>query len=470
MPGTFAGYEIASRALGVSQTVMDVIGHNVANINTPGYSRQIAHVTASDPYSVPDTSKVTPGQFGTGVVVSDINHIRDAFVDQRLLSLNGESGTSNQLRDILDRVQAAYGEPGTTGVSSVLTAFFNRFQDLSRNPENTAIRVVVKEQGQLLANRLHEVYSGLTQLSADLTGQVQSRVNEANDLGKQVANLNSQIAVSVAAGDHPNDLLDKRDEIIRRLGTLVGAITTPVLTLGGKATGAVNVLVNGHPLVQDRFFAGLPTAFTSLNGVPQLTDGVNQIPVTGGEVSGLVRGFNLIATYQSDLNSVASTLISAVNAQHAAGYGLNGSTGKVFFSGSNASNIAVDAAIQSDVNNIAAASPPISGSNPDPGNGDNALAIANLANAQLIGVSTIGDFYGAKVAQIGQDAQSFGQQSANLDQVGQQLRNLQSSTEGVSLDEELAHMMQYQRTYQAASRLLTTQDTMIGQLLTALGA
>lgn len=465
MPGTFAGFEIANRALRTSQAIIEVIGHNVANVNTPGYSRQTAQLVATEPYATPAITRPIPGQIGTGVDIASITRVRDLFIDRRLRDAQAEQGELTQLRDQLDRVQAAYTEPGTGGISSLLTAFFNRFQELSRNPENIGFRVAVREQAQALAKRCNQVFEALHETDDHIQKQIQAVIEQANNLAQQVATLNREIRKSVAVGDHPNDLMDKRDELVRQLGTLVGATSTEDVDPQGKPTGTVRVFVSGVAIVSVEDALPLPSGFAYLSGTPHLTDGTTPIPLAGGQVAGLIRASDYIATYRGDLNRVASTLITEVNRQHRVGYGLDGGTGRAFFAGTDASNIKVDAAIEADVSAIAAAAPPAPGQTFAAGNGDNARAIADMRNARLIGNLSIGEYYSAHVTQIGADAQLYQQRSDTQEQLIQQMQALRNSVSGVSLDEEVTKMLQYQRSYQAASRFLSTLDSLLENLI-----
>jgi flagellar hook-associated protein 1 len=467
---TFSGIEIASRALRVNQQVVDVIGHNVANVNTPGYSRQTAHITETDPYTNPTLYQPgTNGQFGTGVELTAVTRARDEFVAARQQSGMGDQGRLNQLRDYLSRIQDAYAEPAGGGLSSMITDYFNSFQEVARNPENSAARILLRQRGQTLTQQIRNLHGALGKVDQDVQAQVAATVRDANDLARQVAGLNDQIRTISLGGGHANDLMDKRDQLVQKLGTLVGAKEIAELDASGQPTGAVNVVVNGYSLVAGDTAYPLPTTFTTLGGVPQLTNGTDLIPVTGGEVAGLIEATTFAARYRADLNTLASTLIGAVNTQHAAGYGLDGGTGRNFFSGTDASDIGIDPAILADPKAIAAASAPLPGQPVAPGNGENARAMAAIASQALFNGDTIGTYYGTHVSQIGSDVKSAETAAANQQQVNQQLETLRSSVSGVSLDEEMTHMLQFQRSYQAAARMLSTFDSLLETIINDLG-
>lgn len=470
MPGTFAGIEIAGRALRVNQTVVDVIGHNIANVNTPGYSRQNVQVSASDPYTVPSLSNpTTPGQIGTGVQITSVLRARDAFVEQRLGDAAGEQGRLNKLRDTLLQAQSAFSEPGTNGLSSLINSTFNTFQQVSADPENIPNRTLLTQQAQTLAARFHTLNNDLSGLNSQIASQVKTTITQVNDIAKQVASLNDQIRQVTALGDHPNDLADKRDQLIQQLGTLIGAKAVPETDANGRENGAVRVVVGGLNIVEGKTAFSLPSDFTAQGSFLSLTDGKNSISIQSGEVVGLIQASQEIENYRSNINTVASNLITSVNNLHQTGYGLDGQTGRPFFTGTDAATIDVDAAIKADPKTIAAATAPVNGQPVATGNGDNARAIADLVDTPLIGTQTLGGYYSATVTQIGSDVKNATDSGDYQKQVIQQLQNQRNSVSGVSLDEELTQMLQYQRSYQAAARLLNTFDSMLETVINSVG-
>src|SRR2546426_5972229 len=171
MPSTFGGIEIASRALSAQQSLVDLTGHNIANVNTPGYSRQRADLAATPPDSL---AGVANGQIGTGVEITAITRVCDLYLDQRLLTAQGEQSRLNQLRDSLDRIQNTYLEPGSSGINNQLTAFFNSFQDLSNSPESSASRSLVRSQGAALSGQFNQLAAELKQLDDDLSGKLRN--------------------------------------------------------------------------------------------------------------------------------------------------------------------------------------------------------------------------------------------------------------------------------------------------------
>ncbi len=469
MSSLFAGFDIARSALAASQIATEVIGHNIANVNTEGYSRQKVTLATRAAYTDQASLIQAANQLGTGVDVSSVTRVRDRYLDQQLQRVTGKSSEQSSYSSLLERVQSALNEGDDTGISSALSEFFNAFQDLSQNPEQTDLRTVVLEQASSLAQQFQNLDGSLGGIKSDIASQVKEKVAEANDLAKQVADLNVRIKDSVTLGQHPNDLEDKRDQLIKQLSDLVGAQSHEEVDINGNSTGLMTVEVGGWAIVCGATANEIPSDYTSSATKPYLTDGIAAVFSPAGEVGGLIKASASIDDYRDSLNEVASTLIEQVNALHQTGYGLDNTTGRSFFSGTGASDIALSPDVLGNPDAIAAASPPVSGGMVAEGNGDIARGIAELADATVSGSSTMGDLYTSLVTRIGSDLKTAQTESDTLAAETEQVTTLINSTSGVSLDEELTNMMQYQRSYQAATRLISTIDSMLESLFSAVG-
>lgn len=481
MPSTFFGIEIGSRALASSQLALDVIGQNTSNINTPGYSRQVVNLDATDPYTLPDQQPPKPGELGTGVTVTSVTRVRDAYLDNRVQAAQSDQGAVDKLKDITGRVEQAYNEPGKTGIGQLTTDLLSSFSDLSANPESEAIRSTVRNRAQSLVAAFHSLNTELNQINPELIAKINARVKDVNDIADQIAKLNQQIGLSLANGDHPNDLQDKRGALISQLSTIIDIqVTNTSNSKTGQPSGEIQVNVGGFALVQNESANKLPSTLVTGNGLYGLVTATNDtIPLQGGEIYGLIKATTLVNGYQADLNALASNLVTAVNAIHKSGYGLNGLTNNQFFADPalgasvDAGSIVVSTAVQNSLDAIAAAATvPSSPGNYAAGNGDNARALAALTYQPLsaLGNFSLNDYYNSKVALVGADSQSYIAQSDNQSKVVNLLKNQQSSVSGVNLDEELTKMMSYQRTYQAAARIINTMDEVLNTIINGLGA
>lgn len=471
MPSTFFGLEIGRRALQTSQTALDVIGQNTSNVNTPGYSRQVVTLDETDPYTPPDFTHIRPGELGTGVTIASINRIRDEFIDRRVYTANSDKGAVDNLRDMLGRIEQAFNEPGNTGIGQLMTDFFNSFADLSANPESGAVRSTVRNRAETLVAAIHSVNTTLSQIKPEIESEVKVKVDDVNTLATQIANLNKQIHLSLAAGDHPNDLMDKRGALMDQLSGLVDIQVTDTRNPDtGNPTGEVQINVGGYGLVQGNTTSPLPATITTAgNALGLITPTNDTIPLRGGQLYGLVKASTLLDGYQSDLDTLVSNLISTVNAQHRVGYGLDGINGRDFFAGTNAATIDLGVPVKNDLNAISAAAPPAPPNPFAPGNGDNARTLAALTSTPIINGFSLDEFYNATVARAGADAHTAGTEADSQEKVLNQLKNQQASVSGVSLDEELTNMLQFQRTYQAAARVINMMDDALNRIINTLG-
>jgi flagellar hook-associated protein 1 len=471
MSSSFFGMEIGRRALSASQLALQVTGNNTANVNTPGYSRQVVRFTQTDPYGGASIIYPHPGQLGTGVTISSVNRVRDQFIDRRIYGANSAQASLNNLRDIVSRVEEAYNEPGQSGIGQLMTNFFNSFSDLSANPESGALRSTVRNRAQTLVSALHATSTAINAIQPDIQGKVNVEVKEINDIAKQIAVLNKQIRVAIALGDSPNDLQDQQGAMLDKLSQIVDIqVIDTVNPNTGQGTGEVQVSVGGFLLVQNDLPAELPTTLVTDNNTLGLkTANGDAIPLKGGVLYGLVKASTLVNGYLEDLNTLASSFINAVNTQHQVGYGLDGVTARDFFTGTNASDIEVSVTINNDLDAIAAAAPPVPPNPFAPGNADNARALAALSHSPTVGTFTLNEYYSDRIATIGTDLRSYRLDSENQEKVLNQLHNLQSSISGVSMDEELTNMLQYQRTYQAATRIINIMDETLDRIINGIG-
>ena len=442
---TFMGLETTLRGILAQQLALDVTGHNIANANTVGYSRQRASLVATDPYTVPGVTRPPQaGQLGTGVDVDQYERVRDAFVDIQLRAQTMLNGANQATQDGLQQVEQAFNEPSDSGLNSLLAKYWSAWQDVSNSPENLATRQALAAAASSLAGGFNQVSQQLSTLQSQTATNVTYTINDVNSIGTQIAALNDAIAKSTVTGDHPNDLLDQRDLLIDKLSELGN------VALANGANGAVDVSIGGAALVTGATSATLAEAsLTSL---------------TSGKLSALVRlRDTTIPGYQTQLNTIASTLISQTNTAHAAGFDLSGTAGGTFFTGTDAATIGVNSALVTNPALIAASG------NGQPGNAAAALAINTLRGTVVIGSATIDQAYSQLVTRIGSDSQEAQRSLDTSSLLASTLQSKRDSVSGVSLDEEMTNMVRFQRGYQASARALSAMDDMLDTLITRTG-
>ena len=321
---------IGQSSLSVAQQALDVVGHNVANVNTPGYSRQEAVLTEQSPVDG------SPGQVGTGVQVTQIRRIVDSFINQQLTSSNSALGQLNISNDQLSQIQNLFGDSNNQGIGTQLTDFFSSLQDVASSPSDVTPRSVLLAKAGFLTSGFNQVADELSARRSSVNDQVKQTVTEINDLTKQVADLNSQIVSVEMTGQNANDLRDQRDQAINDLSQRVG------ITVLDGGNGAVSVYVGrGQAVVENNLSHNLVAVQSLDNGGMvnvQYDMGNNKSSdisslISGGQLRGLLNiRDTVIPGLQNSFDKLSASLVNEVNQIHRQGYGLDGSTGLDFFS------------------------------------------------------------------------------------------------------------------------------------------
>ncbi|MCS6830696.1 MAG: flagellar hook-associated protein FlgK [bacterium] len=452
LPWTFFGIELASRALQSMQMAMNTTGHNLANVNTPGYSRQRVNLTTTEPQVLQGARTLF---MGTGVRVDSIQRIRDIFLDGRVAATSSEYQRLNTLYQRLTQVEDVFSEPTDAGLSRQIVAFFNAFQELSTNPENVGTRASVYQRAEGLTRTFRQLAGRLDEIFMEMEQRVQATISEMNFIAESIADLNAKIRYNKALGTVPGDLLDQRANLIEKISEYAAVRATEM------PDGTVRVSLGEFVLVEAERANALPNGIDYVQKL--LTDGAEQrAHISGGSLRGLMDAMEYIRNYRDRLDTLASHLVEAVNAIHQTGYGLDGSTNNRLLEGTNALTIRVSGDV-ADINRIAA------GVTNAPGDGNKALEIARLRQTPLTTLDnkTIPDYYTALVAELGEHTRS-----ASIGQENQKiiLQNLQAEREavsGVNMDEELSNLLRYQRSYQAAAQLVSVMDATIADLIAA---
>ena len=450
MPGLNTSMNIAVQALMAEQGALNVTTNNIANVNTPGYSRQIPIFEESPTFHEGSIF------YGTGVTLQQFQSVRDQLLQLRIYEETGQQGNSQAQLDSLNQIEGIFADP-SQGVGGALSAFFNSLSQLSTNPTDMNARQQVLSAASNLANAFHQSVSALGNIQAGLDQAVPQTVNQINQLTGQIAKLNVQVAQMQGLGKDPGSIQDQRDELVRQLSGLVNVAVTQ------SEHGITLTTANGVPLVVAGQSYALQSGAASggLQGVfAQGRDITSQI--TGGTLGGTINVRDqVIPQLLSQLDTLASQFTTSFNAVHQAGSDLSGNAGGDFFTPlasvtGAASNFGV--AI-TDPSLIAASS------DGSPGSNGNVAQMLAVRDQQLpLGTSPV-DAYSNLVLAVGNYG-SNAQADVNASDLSlRQLTDQRSAVSGVSLDEETTNMIQYQRAYQAAARVVTTVDSMMQTLL-----
>jgi flagellar hook-associated protein 1 FlgK len=448
--------DMGRRALFANQIALSVIGHNTSNVNTPGYSRQRAELEPS--LELP----MLLGTLGTGVNAAGIVRIHDDLLERNILQGNTDSSQWEAIDGSLQSLENIFGDVTSGGLSELLTNFWNSWQDVANDPENQSARSELRQNGQSLCSEFNRLHSELTSQRQSHDQEITANVNEINSLTTGIATLNHRISEIENSGGQANDLRDQRTNLLNNLSSLVN------IQVADQPDGQINVYLGGQVLIQGDLSSAITTTERSVpNGVVHdlvWADGGTPVVVSGGHIAGLIEMRDQrIPEISGRLNELANALVQQVNALHQTGYDLNGSTGNDFFDPetTGAGDMSLSDGLLASLDTIAA-----SGSGA-PGDNSVALSIAGLQNAMVMdnGSSTIGGFYAGLVSEVGSVRQNstfrYNQEQAALEQ----LQNQRESVSGVSLDEEMTNLIQYQQAYQAAARLVTTVSQMMDTIV-----
>ncbi len=463
---TMSSLTTALSALYAQRRGLDVTGHNIANANTDGYTRQRVELSANPGPVLPAVFSRWNG-VGQGVDVSGIARLRDAFLELRSNQEHAVAGELDTTYQILARIELGFGEPSDLGLAAQLNDFYAGWGDIANNPTDMAARRALLERASTLVANLRSTAASLHALRTDMVVQARAQVDAVNGMAAAIAELNENIATNTRAGLAPVDLLDQRDLLVSRLADVVGITTRPT------SDGGLDVFVGGTALVRGNVAESLAVVDTRADddlGTPRTLavvwarDGY-PATVSGGSVAGLVNGANRLIDGPTGqlarLDGVARSLRDLVNAAHAQGKDLYGDMPMVdFFSGTGAGDIAVSVDLLQDPRLLAAAA--ADGGYAD---GANALALAKLAGHED-GPDVA---YRAMIVELGVAVQTVGRRIAIQHEVTRQVDAARDAQAGVNLDEEMTNMLSYQRAYEAAARFMTTIDQMLDRLINSTG-
>jgi flagellar hook-associated protein 1 FlgK len=456
-------FSIAAQAMAAQQKAIQTTSHNLANVATPGYSRQRLDLTSAYP--------IVQGQLtlGNGVSIDGVSSVMNRFSEAELLGHNGTLGFTQAEARALGGIQEAF--PVTGGISEALSDFFAAWSSLSNNPGGQAERTAVIGKANALGDRLRETRSLLTNAQSNLDGELTQVVGQANSLLTQIADYNRQIAAVESGGQPANDLRDQRQVLLQEISRLTGATV-----LGGGQGEQLTVLAGGLLLVSGDRAATLDAGNLAPSGLhtveyrsPEGLAFDATALFTKGELGGIlamrdVETPNMIG----QLDQLAKTLVDEVNAQHALGFDLYGAAGGNFFNPigavPGAANIVqATAAVAGDPGLIAAAQTAAGA----PGDNGNALALTNLQNSAIpaLGNKTLQDYYLSLVQDVGAKAESAQNNLNFQESLLSQAQARRDGLSGVSIEEEMTKLILFQRAFEAASVLVRTGDEMYQTVL-----
>jgi len=492
MRSTFHALEVSKRGLFAQQSALNTVSHNIANANTEGYTRQRANMKATTglPYPGFDAA-IEPGLLGTGVQVTDLQRIREDYLDVQYRNEFKRQGFWEARSETINKIEDIMNEPSETGLQKVMDQMWQAWQDLANDPSDQSARAVVRERAQAVVDTFNTLSTHLQEVRTDLDTVIGVKAKEINSIGQQIANLNAQIGDVVPHGYQPNDLYDQRDVLLDKLSKLTQVNVTQ------STNGMVNVTIDGRDFVTGRTSVAMATQQNPDTGLLDITLGGAAFVPQNGYLAGTyqARG-EIVPYYQNQLDILAVNLAKEINDVHRTGLSLSDIKGTgtssdlPFFVDADASaanaasktypasaaKMAINPAILASLDAIAAAqaetpTTPV-------GNNKNALAIASIKNKvvqagtganDLKESTTLDDFYRSTIGELGVDGQEAERNLLNAEMIVGTVDNQRQSVSGVAIDDEMADLIKFQHAYSAAARVMTSADELLDKVINGMG-
>ncbi len=446
----FGALSVGLSGLQAHRRALDVTGHNLANVNSPGYSRQRVDLS---PITNPTTANIfaRSNDAGTGVRAGTAYRLHDQFIEIRALQEHAAEGSLKQSQAVLTQIEVAVNEPSDAGLASQINRFMSAWDDVANRPDDLSARQQLIEVGKTLAADFAQLDGSLAALSQNTGRELEATVADINTTSRGVADLNNRILAAVNGGMPAGDLMDQRDSMIRELADMAGVTVRP------QENGVVDVYMGSTALVRGSRADALRVDVTTTPGTTAVVwDRLGVAAAPSGQLSALQSAVNsTIPAYRAQLTAVQLQLTSDVNSVHATGFDLAGAAGVPFFQ-MGPGGIAVNPVVANDPKKIAAAATATG------------LRDGSIAGqiADLTGPSAA---YNAMVLHLGIESKTMNRQVATQSLVTEQVDAAREATSGVNLDEEMTNMIAIQHAYDASARFITAVDSMLETLIRSTG-
>jgi flagellar hook-associated protein 1 FlgK len=455
MPSLGSILSIARSGMATAEAGIQVASQNISNASTPGYSRKRLSLTPGPQQRLADVI------YGTGVRVEDVTRLRDRYLDATFRSETSTQSEQQARSGLLARIEGMLAEPTDRGLANTIDAFYSSFSELASDPSSDTARTLVLEQSRQVASRFGQLATGLDQIRQETEDRVASGVQRANDIVRNVAQLNRRIVADEAAGDTSGDLRDQRDLLVDELAGLAD------IQVVDRQDGSVGITIDGVAVVDGAFASELEIRLGAGGTLEIAREGVaNPIPSIGGALEGLVDVVNRdIPEVRTRIDDLVESFVQSVNTIHNTGANASDTTGIDLFdpAGVTADTIAV--AI-TDAADVVAGTPDGSGAY-RAGENDVAIEIAGLRDVALGGIgATAGEVLSSLVSDVASAVRFTRETSEVARGMAEQADTRRQEVSGVSTDEELISLIQYQTAYGAAARVISTADEMLQTLLT----
>lgn len=426
MPSLMGTLHSAASGMTANQTAIQTTSHNITNLNTPGYTRQRVEQKASRPYSqIGYNSSMGPGQLGTGVQVTDITRIRNTFYDFQFRSESHSYGEISVRYDYYKNIENIFNEPSDNAISSSLNKFFNGWHELSKDPNNIGAKNIVIENGKFLANNISQSYSKLEKLKENIDKQTSDMLNDVNSMLGSLKELEENIKIVQATGKSPNDLMDERDRILDDLSFKLN-------------------------IQNDDVKAAISDGKVTLDELEKID--------ASGEISGALKMAKELDSYMNDLKTLAKGIADSVNNIYNDGLGADDVKDLFVFDEDKNPMLGINEELLNDSSKLQMTT-------------DKALKLFNLKD-EKVNINgkdiTINNYYNSIIEKLGHATQNVVREEKNQSQLMLSIDNSRLSVSGVSMDEEMINLIQFQHAYNASAKVISTIDSLLDVVVNGL--
>jgi len=459
MGGLSATLEISKNTLLNSQVWIQTASHNIANADNKAYARQKAVTVTNPPYVSQE------GYLGMGASIESVVQVRDGFIERRLIDTISKEAQYQTESSHLSSVESAIWDDGEQGLSDVLSSFWDAWEGLNKDSTGASQKIVVTESAKSLASTIKSIYDSMVESAQSTEKEVTNATGDVNSLLSKIADYNSAIVAAEAGGGQPaNDLRDKRYQAITELAEFLPVKSTE------EANGAVTLTIQDNSIDITLVSGNQAGSLQYDETAHQLTytdyeaSTYNHDSLSGGSIEGLLNVYESTGTshdmdfvlanpndssltYLDRLNAFAYTLINNVNSTHSLAGGSNVFDASVLGPDFNAGKISVDSSFVPDA--------------------ARALSVSDLQDQTIteLGDTTFSGYLGDIQQRIGIDVKNASSKADTQGALRRQLEEQQQSVSGVSIDEELVSMLQYQQIYQAAAKMIQATSEMLDTVI-----
>jgi flagellar hook-associated protein 1 FlgK len=455
--------DIGKRAIMNQTQALNIVGENIANVSTPGYSRKRMELKSAIHTDQQDLNFL------------ESRRLRDQFIDKQIRNESQSLGNWDIKSQLYGQVERVFLEPSENGINNLFGEFWNSWEDLSNNPENMTTRGMVIQRGVSLAQNINRIDSALKDVRKTANSYISDRVEQVNQKASQIADFNAQIQFMESSGQEASGIRDNRDQFIDEISKLINISTLE------RDNGVIAIYIGGRAIVDDSKFNAIGINNDPMEGMVAVklewAEDSGKVEINNGEIAGLIEiRDEIIPDLTSKLDRLSQVLIKSVNKIHNTGYGLDGVSHRDFFAGTEAGDIKVNddpaTGVMGYPERVSASQNGIIGDN------QTALNMSRLSDIRVAADGSevpdnindptsinITRFYTETVNSLGTDNQFSGTMRETVQLIVDDLGERKESVSGVSLDEETTELIRLQKAYEAAAKFMSVINEMLDSLL-----